>query len=518
MARRVIHMNEVMEVLYQWHQGAGIKRITRSLGYDRKTVRRYVQAGLNAGLKREAPFPDEQEMLGRLKAVLDNSATVRQTPAKEKLRGYRDEIAKFLTEKDMTAKQIMRLLVERHDLKVSYASVLRYVAGEFNLGRPEATVRLETEPGDEAQVDFGYVGRMRDPESGKDRKTWCFVMTLSYSRHRFVRFVFRQDSPTWVDCHMRAFEFFHGVVNWVVIDNLKSGVVKPDLYDPRINRAYADLERHYGFAADPAGVRRPNHKGKVERSIPVVRKHLLAGRKFTDIRDANQRALTWCRLEIGSEIHGTTKRKPYDVFVSEEKDRLKPLPKAPFDIPIWKECTVHPDHHIVFENSFYSLPTRYIGEKVWARGTSKTVQVFLNYQLIKTHSRSMEPGKWVTDRTDYPPEKLAYLMCTPASCLARAAEYGAHTQGLIKDILKSGGHRAMRKAQAVLRLGSKWGADLEKASEKALAYGNTEYRCIKSMLEKGLLITEAPTACAKLSPLGKSFLRESSYFSGEDRS
>jgi hypothetical protein len=130
----------------------------------------------------------------------------------------------------------------------------------------------------------------------------------------------------------------------------------------------------------------------------------------------------------------------------------------------------------------------------------------------------MQPGKWMTDQSDYPPEKLAYLMCTPASCLARAAEYGSQTQSLIKLILKAGGHRAMRKAQAVLRLGLKWGADLEKASEKALAYGSIEYRSIRSMLEKGLLSTEAPAPAAQLSDLGQSFLRQSSYFSGEDRS
>jgi len=456
MARRVIHMNEVMEILYQWHQGASIKGVTRSLGYDRKTVRRYVRAAQDVGLKREEPFPDEQEMLGKLKALLERSTLARERPAKEKLRGYRDEIEELLTEKEMTTKQVMRLLAERHALKVSYASVLRYVSEEFNLGRPEATVHLETGPGEEAQVDFGYVGLMRDPELGKDRKTWCFIMSLSYSRHKFVRFVFRQDSPTWIDCHMRAFEFFGGVVNWVVLDNLKSGVVKPDLYDPRIHHAYADLERHYGFVADPAGVRRPKHKGKVERSVPVVRKHLLAGRKFTDIREANERALTWCRFEIGGQIHGTTKQKPYDVFTGEEKERLKPLPQEPFEIPVWKECTVHPDHHIVFENSFYSLPTRYIGKKVCARGTSKAVKIFLDHQLIKTHSRSMEPGTWVTNQTDYPPHKLAYLMSTPASCMTRAAEYGPQTHKLMEEILKPGGHRATRKAQAVLRLGEKW--------------------------------------------------------------
>lgn len=518
MARREIHMNEVMEILYQWHQGAGIKAIARSLGYDRKTVRRYVHAGLDVGLRREGPFPDEQEMLGKLKPVLDRSALFRQAPAKEALGLYRDEIEKLLAEKDMTAKQVMRLLVEGHGLNVSYASVLRYIGQQFNLGKPEATVHLETEPGKEAQVDFGYAGLMRDPESGRHRRTWCFVMTLSHSRHRFVRFVFHQDSPTWIDCHIRAFEFFHGVVSWVVLDNLKSGVVKPDLYDPRIHRAYADLERHYHFAADPTGSKRPKHKGKVERAVPVVRKHLLAGRKFKDINEANERALTWCRFEIGDEIHGTIKRKPYEVFISEEKDRLKPLPAAPFDVPTWKECTVHPDHHIVFENSFYSLPTRYIGQKVWARGTEKTVRIFLDHQLIKTHSRSLKPGEWKTDQTDYPPHKLEYLMSTPASCLARATEYGPHTRALMEEVLRPGGHRATRKAQAILRLGEKWGKDLERASEKAMAFGNTFYRSIKSMLEKGLILTEVTAPPAPLSEQGQSFLREPTYFSGEVRS
>ena len=261
MARREIHMNEVMEILYHWHQGASIKGIRRSLGYDRKTIRRYLRRAQEVGLKREEPFPDEQEMLGKLKELLERSTLVRGAPAKERLRGYRDEVQTLLTEKEMTVKQVMRLLAERHGLKVSYSSVLRYVGEEFNLGKPEATVHLETEPGEEAQVDFGYVGLMRDPETGKDRKTWCFILTLSYSRHRFVRFVFRQDSPTWIECHIRAFEFFHGVPARVVLDNLKVGVIKPDFYDPRIHFAYADLERHYDFVADPAKVRKPKHKG-----------------------------------------------------------------------------------------------------------------------------------------------------------------------------------------------------------------------------------------------------------------
>jgi hypothetical protein len=150
--------------------------------------------------------------------------------------------------------------------------------------------------------------------------------------------------------------------------------------------------------------------------------------------------------------------------------------------------------------------------------TNHPKEVFGDHQLIKTHSRSLEAGKWVTDQTDYPSNKLAYLMATPASCLVRAAEYGSRTHALIEEALKPGGHRSMRKAQAILRLGEKWGEDLEKAARKALSYGNTDYRSIRSILEKDLLCTEPEASPAALSELGQSFLRKSSYFSGEDRS
>jgi hypothetical protein len=212
------------------------------------------------------------------------------------------------------------------------------------------------------------------------------------------------------------------------------------------------------------------------------------------------------------------KRRPYEVFTEEEKGCLKRLPEEPFEISVWKECAVHSDHHIVFEQSYYSLPTRYIGKKVWARGTQRALQVFLDHQLIKTHSRSLVAGEWATDQTDYPPQKLAYLMSTPASCLKRALQYGPHTRKLMEEILEPGGHRAMRKAQAVLRLGEKWAQDLEKASQRALAYGTITYRSIRAMLEKGLLSAEEPAESAPLSELGQSFLRQATYFPGEAHS
>ena len=430
MARRKISMNEIVEIIYQWHQGNTIKGIKRSLGFDRKTIRKYILMAPQLGIKREEPFPDEQELIKGLKAF-SNSLSLYETPAIDAINKYRDQIGRWLSEKDMTAKQIFRLLKEEHELTVGYSSIKRYLKREFNLGIPKATVRIEVPPGREAQVDYGYAGMMNDPKTERERRAWAFIMSLSYSRHRFVRFVFRMDSPTWIDCHIRAFQFFGGAPATVVLDNLKTGVVKPDIYDPTLNFAYADLERHYGFVADPAKVRSPKMKGKVERVVPVVRKHLLAGRSFKDIHKANQRALFWCKHEIGQEIHGTTKKKPYPVFLEEEKSFLKPLPGEPFEIPLWKECSVHPDHHVVFDSSYYSLPTRYIGKKVWVRGTQKQVQIFCGHELIKTHLRSKYPGERATDESDYPPEKLVYLMATPTYCRKKAAQYGPCTEQLI---------------------------------------------------------------------------------------
>jgi len=507
-------MNEIIEMIYQWHQGAGFKSIRRSLGFDRKTIRKYVELAQSVGVSRGESFPEETELVEKLKG-LGHRGLLRETPVKDLITPYRDWIEGLLQHREMTAKQVWRLFREQTGLPVSYWTMKRYLGTQFQFGVSPVTVRLEVEPGSQAQVDLGYAGMMMDPSCGKLRRTWAFIMTLSYSRHRFVRFIFRQDVSNWIDCHIRAFEFFGGVPASVVLDNLKAGVTKADLYDPVLNRAYGELERHYGFVADPAKAGKPKHKGKVERGIPVVRKHLLAGRTFRDIEEANQRALGWCREEIGLEVHGTTQRKPFEVFKQEEASKLKPLPLESFECPLWKKCTVHPDHHVVFDKSYYSLPTRWIGKEVWARGTQHLVQIFFDEQLIKTHVRAEQAGSWRTDSSDYPPEKLAYLMPTPTYCRKKASEIGPHTEALVEEILKEHAMRNLRKAQAILRLAEKHGhLPMEAASKRALYFGNFHYRSLKTILEKGWLALErTPTIpLIPLSSLGQRFLRTPDYF------
>jgi transposase len=507
-------MNEIVEMIYQWHQGVGIKDIRRSLGFDRNTVRKYVRLAQLAGVSREGPFPPEGELVEKLKSVKESSA-LNVRPVQELIGAHQGWIVALLQDEKIKGKQVWRLFQEKTGLGIGYCTMLRYLRSQLQWGSSITTVRIETEPGKQAQVDFAYAGMMKDPESGKLRKAWAFIMVLSYSRHRFVRFVFRQDVRNWIDCHERAFAFFGGVVGCVVLDNLKAGVVKPDIYDPTLNRAYADLERHYGFIADPARIRKPKHKGKVERMVSVVRGQLLAGREFRDIDEANERALIWSKQEIGMEIHGTTKRRPFEVFQKEEVSCLKPLPSEPFECPLWKACTVHPDHHIVFDRSYYSLPTRFIGKQVWVRGGRRLVHIFLDEQLVKTHARTFVPGTFMTDPSDYPPEKLAYLMPAPTYCRAQAAQIGPQTETLIRTILGDHAMRNLRKAQAILRLAQKYGnSSMEEAAKRALFFGNFRYQSIKTILEKGWNMPAEPVRQIPLdlSPLGRSFLRPPDYF------
>ena len=270
-------MNEAVEAIYQWHKGMKIQQISQSLGLDRKTVRKYLGMVRCLGITRGGPLPDEQELAMRLKEVREHLFYER--PAFDVLAPHRGQIEAWLADTNTTGKQVWRLLKEVFGIEVGYTTLRRYLRSEFSYGRTRTTVRIETPPGEEAQVHFGYAGLMHDPETERNRRTWAFIMTLSYSRHKFVRFVFRQDIAMWLDCHERAFAFFGGVPRRIILDNLKSGVLKPDIYDPTINRAYADMERFYGFVADPAKVGMAQHKGKVERAVPIVRTHLLAGRR-----------------------------------------------------------------------------------------------------------------------------------------------------------------------------------------------------------------------------------------------
>lgn len=249
-------MIEIEEILYRWLKGMSARKIAQSLSLSRNTVKKIIFQGRGAGLQ---PTSDQKDLEG-VRKILFEYRTARKTSgsAQAYIAQYHEQIMEWRSLSHMTVNQMVRLFKEQGKV-VSETSLRRYLRHHFP-SVPNSTVHLETSPGHQGQVDFGFAGLMKDPLSQKMRKTYAFIMTLSHSRYRFVRFVFRQDVKTWIDCHIRAFHFFGGVPETLLIDSLKAGVQKADLYDPIFNRSYGELEKHYGFVCDPTKVRTPRHK------------------------------------------------------------------------------------------------------------------------------------------------------------------------------------------------------------------------------------------------------------------
>lgn len=492
-------MIEIEEVLYQWLKGVSIKGICRSLNISRNTVRKAIAQAQELGLSLQSRTEEIEELRSLLSAGTNNSKPASfRAPAQHYLATHHQQIEQWYQLPYMTAVQMVRLFREQ-DIRISETSLRRYIAQHFP-PLPKSTVHLETVPGRQAQVDFCAAGMMIDPLTQKLRKAYGFVMSLSHSRHRFVRFVFSQDVATWIDCHIRAFHFFGGVPDTVMLDNLKAGVIKADIYDPVINRSYAELERHYGFVCDPNKIRTPQHKGKVERSMTLVRQQVLAGRNFKDIEEANKAALHWCRHEISQRVTRTTGQKPWDLFESQEKPMLRALPTVDYELSIWQELKVHRDHHVVFDGSYYSVPTQYIGQNVWLRATKRIVDIYVHAQKIKTHVRAQVRGKWVTDQQDYPVSKRAFLSQDKKHCLQQAVLIGPYTTQFLKIILKGSTMHGQRTAQAVLRLASEYSEPrLEAACQHCLSFDNYAYRSLQKTLKYGYEQQELPVAPVFLS-------------------
>ena len=382
--------------------------------------------------------------------------------------------------------RIQDLLVERHGWQGSYATLKRYTAPMRDAG--EAFVRIETAPGVEAQVDFGYLGPLWDEVEQRTRKASLFLMLLSYSRHMYAEVVFTQDILTWTGCHRRAFEWYGGVPERIVLDNLKAAIVKAAVYDPVANRSYVELADHYGFLISPCRPGEPRHKGKVERDVQYVRNNFWRAANAKGLAEANAALREWVLGKAGLRVHGTIRRKPLEVFEGEERMVLRALPAHGFDLAVWKEATVHVDCHVVAEGSYYSAPHRLRGEKVMIRLGSQMAQIYAKTELVATHVRAGRPGTRRTDPAHYPPEKAAYLEATPQWCMAEASRVGPWTRRLIDGILtRQHPLDGLRRAQGILRLQKAYTRSrLESASFRGVNYGLYTYQAVKRILERGL--------------------------------
>jgi len=494
MSRRIISVTEITEILYQWCKGISVRKIAESLGNSRNTIRVVIAQAESLGLKQNNS--DKTKLL-EVSQLLLEARNMQHTSgsAQKRMAACHDDIKQWLIQKHMTIRQIQRLLAEPpRQVIVSEMSLHRYIKRKFEL-KPQTVVHLETIPGEQGQVDFGYVGLMLDPITHRKRRTQAFVMTLSHSRYRFVYFVFKQDTATWIDCHKRAFAFFGGVPKTILLDNLKAGVLKPDIYDPTLNPAYAACARHYNFIADPAKVRTPTHKGKVERSILIVKQQVISGRNHQDSAAANQYAQHWARNIIANEVTRTTGETPRQRFTRDEQAKLLPLPATDFECPIWQHVTVSREQHVVFKGSFYSVPTQYVGEAVTVCAKLRIVEIYHQHTLIKTHIRANRKGEWITDVADIPDSARHYLDNNPGRCRQCARTLGESVWQVINAVLSKCSTTNLRKAQAIIRLADPYGADsLDAACRRAIHFNNIKYAAIKSILQQGLQWIALPSA------------------------
>ncbi len=398
---------DLQELLRRLRAGETRAAISRALKISVNTVKDYRRWAEAQGLLYDA-LPD----LTTLEALRQRTYHPRRErhPNEFSMESYRNEIAD-LVKQGYQPRAIWNLLSRRYPgLAGSESAVWRLVKSVKAKEPPEIVLRIETRPGEVAQVDFGYVGHLLDPERNVPRKAWAFVMTLGWSRHQYAEIVFDQTMPTWLVCHQHAFEFFGGVPKRVVLDNLKAAILKAYTGDddPEVQQSYRECAEHYGFLIDPCLPRKPQHKGKVERGgVGYLKQSFVPWLAAEDtLVTANQKLRQWLLTTAGLRVHGTTREVPLARFEHTERAALLLLPATAYDPAVWKHCKLHRDVHVTFEKSYYSAPHRLVGQTLWVRAGLGEIRLFSEkFELVSTHSRATQPGQRFT-QADHPSATL----------------------------------------------------------------------------------------------------------------
>ena len=393
---------------------------------------------------------------------------------------YREVIELGLN-RGRNAMAIWQDLVTEHGFERGYQSVKRFVHKLRPAEVPQAHPVIVTAPGEEGQVDYGTGPMVRDPQSGKYRRTRLFVMTLGYSRKSVRLLVFRSSSRVWAELHEKAFRRLGGSVRIVVLDNLREGVLTPDIYDAALNPLYRDLLAHYGVVAMPCRVRDPDRKGKVEAGVGHAQKTPLKGQRFESLEEAQAYLDHWETRWADTRIHGTTKRQVAAMF-AEEKPHLLPLPLEPFRSYQYGERAVHLDGCVEVEAAYYSAPPGWIGRRVQVQWDALQVRLLdpKTGQLLREHLRQKRGWHRIKEE-DRPPR-------TPLSTnqlLTRAGHAGASIGTLCETIHRRQGQVGVRRILGVLSLAKKFGpAVVDDACAAALDMGVHEYHFVRRYLER----------------------------------
>lgn len=421
-----------------------------------------------------------------LEEVSTDSAEVRgalrpgRAPSASACEPFREVIEAALG-RGRNAVAIWQDLVDDHGFLGKYASVRRFVSKLHGETRPEARVVITTAPGEEAQVDYGDGPMVRDAATGKYKRTRLFVLTLGYSRKSVRLLVWRSSVQVWAELHERAFRRLGGSTRWVVLDNLREGVLKPDVYDPTLNPLYRDALKHYRVVALPCRVRDPDRKGKVEAGVAHAQKTPLKGLRFESLELAQAYLDRWEERWADTRIHGTTKRQVTAMF-AEEKPALQSLPLEPFRYYRYGERTVHLDGCVEVEAAYYGAPPGWIGQHVRVQWDELHVRLIdpKTGALLREHLRGRRGWHRIQER-----DRSSRTPRGTLALLDRARRAGMHVGLVCAQIHENEGEAAVRRILGVLSLAKKHGpAVLDEAAKESLELGLPTYRFLRRYLER----------------------------------
>jgi transposase len=385
------------------------------------------------------------------------------------------------------AMSIFQDLVEEHGFVHQYNSVKRFVA-TLKAHAPERFDVLEFLPGEEAQVDYGQ-GAPTRTDSGKYKRPWLFVMTLKYSGKSFRKVVWKTSQAVWAQLHEEAFRAFGGCPQYVVLDNLKEGVLRPDLYEPELNPVYAALLAHYGVVADPCRVRDPNRKGTVEAAIQHTQGTALKGRRFESLEAQNTWLTHWEERWAALRIHGRKKRQVLEMY-REEQPHLRPLPVESFQLFTQEVRTVDDAGLVQIGGSYYAALPAALYSIVAVRIYAREI-VILDAQngVLRRHAKALRKGAFVMANED----RLFNPSRETARVLARVEAIGPHTAAVGRELFARLGRPGNRTLYALASLPRTYArADIETVCARLLAAQCVSYAAVRGALERRAMVSPVP--------------------------
>jgi transposase len=504
---REVRMVEITEVLRLWRDGVAKKRIAARLGLDPKTVRRYVTVAEGCGLRVGDGAVSDLQLRDVLLALHPGGGRPRGE-GWDRCRAQQDAIRRWLDQGLRLTK--IRKLLARQGVELPYPTLYRFAVVELGFGRTAPTMPVaDGEPGEELQLDTGWVGWLT--LIGRKRRFRAWIFTAVRSRHRFVYPTFDETSARAIEACEAAWDFFGGIFKVLIPDNTPAIITQADPLAPRITPAFLEYAQARGFHIDPARVRHPRDKGRVERAVPTVRDDCFAGEILTTLEDARAHAVPWCRDDYGLRRHSRTHRAPREHFETEEQPLLLARPTTAYDIPLWSEPKVARDQHVQVAKALYSLPRHFVGRLLRARADQQTVRLYDGLTLVKTHARQ-PPGGRSTDPADFPAERSVYARRDVDALRRQAASYGEAVGRFAAAVLDGPlPWTRMRRVYALLGLARRYGADrVNDACTIALAAEMLDVHRLKRMLALGQPPAAPPTS-ASVIPLGR-FLRPASQY------